>query len=333
MGNVVETQEKQLEVAVPKSAGAQELAAISFNEQGALEIKSMRDADVFAKYCYASGLAKDAENSYQIGMKLFLGKGQGMTAQECINDIYIRDNQIGIFARLVARRIKQSDKYDYKIRERSATACTVEFFEKEKGEFVSQGSITITMEECIAAGITTSKDKKTGAKYTKKPWLVTPARMLFFKVITEGYNLYTPDVLTVMMRTVEDIDDGVEEIEKVTTVESAETDPNLDEVKELVLSKGKKTRKRNSQVVAEVKAEQEKKKDEEAPPPKPATSDVPPPIVAPSADTQTTANVDDAEDVEEVDEDGEEYEDDDSEEEGDDEPEDESPSNDKERAW
>ena len=160
---------------------------------GSLQINSFPAIVEFAKMAVGCGFFEDTKTANQAIIKVSWGTSVGLTPMESINDVYVNRGKFGVWAKAIARKIKSHPRYDYKVRENTVKQCVLECY--IDGE-LQNDLITYTMEQAIAAGVTGNK-----------PWKVTPARMLFYKAITEAQIVHFPDVFKGTVMSTEDIQD------------------------------------------------------------------------------------------------------------------------------
>jgi hypothetical protein len=115
-----------------------------------------------------------------IATKIMAGREIGIGPFASVNGIHIISGKPSIGANLLASAVKGSGRYDYRIREMSAQACRIEFFQKSGDKWESLGISEFTAEEARKAG-TKNMDK-------------FPKNMLFARAMSNGVRFYTPDV-------------------------------------------------------------------------------------------------------------------------------------------
>lgn len=147
-------------------------------------IQSLDDVQRVAKMFLATGYfdtkRQDAVGVAEIATKILAGRELGFKPFASVQGIYIIKGKPSIGGNLMASAVKGSEKYDYRVREKSTTACTIEFYERINGKWESLGTETFTAEEARKAG-TQNMDK-------------FPKNMLFNRCISNGVRTYCPDV-------------------------------------------------------------------------------------------------------------------------------------------
>ncbi len=131
-----------------------------------------------AKAAAASQFFQDLKSEAQALMKLLLGYELGLTAAESLMGINIVQGRPEVSARIIASRIKQSQRYDYRVVESTDRKCVLRFF--ENGEPV--GDYEYTWEMAQQAGLT-----------AKQNWKMYPKAMLFNRCLAAGARMYCPD--------------------------------------------------------------------------------------------------------------------------------------------
>lgn len=132
-----------------------------------------------AKLYSESGLFTDVRGMAQCFVKIDAGRTMGFDPYSSMTGIHIIKGKPTVGAHLIAAKIKASGKYNYKILEKSAKQCRIEFF--EGGESV--GVEEFTMADAAAAELRTDM------------WKKYPKNMLYSRCISNGYRAYCPDVL------------------------------------------------------------------------------------------------------------------------------------------
>lgn len=130
-------------------------------------------AEVFSK----SGLFPDIKSQGQAFVKIMAGAEIGLPPFTSMNAFYIFSGRVTMYANTIAARIKTSGRYNYRIVEKTATKCTVEFYEAGKLALTE----TWTAERAAKAGT------QNMAKY--------PDAMLFARCITSGARAVCPEVV------------------------------------------------------------------------------------------------------------------------------------------
>jgi hypothetical protein len=148
----------------------------------------------YLKTAVASGLFKDTKNIAEAYMKVTLGESMGLDPVSSMASIYIVQGKPSASTNLLASRLKQSGKYRYEVLEKSATKCSIQFFEliddcTEEGRsfrrWVKPGPPEVyTIEMAKAAGL------------TKNPvWISHPTNMCFNRAMSNGIKAYAPDLV------------------------------------------------------------------------------------------------------------------------------------------
>lgn len=139
---------------------------------------TLTEIETVAANLAASGYFSDAKQASQAYAKILAGQELGVPPFASMANIYIVQGKSVVGAGLMASKIKQSAKYDYRVIERSREAAEVEFYENGQ----PTGRIRYTAEDAKADG------------NTKGAWVNHRDNMLFKTCITKGYRTYCPDV-------------------------------------------------------------------------------------------------------------------------------------------
>ena len=140
------------------------------------DVRSM--GEIFVK----SGFFKDARDASQAIVKILLGRELGLSPVIAMTSIHIVEGKPELSANLLASLVKQSARYDYRVRETSNTACTIDFI--QDGEVVGESTFLID-------------DAKRARIYREGgSWTRYPKAMLFARAMSQGVRAHCPDVGT-----------------------------------------------------------------------------------------------------------------------------------------
>lgn len=130
-----------------------------------------------AKTFSDSGLFTDVKGQAQCFVKIMAGAEMGIPPFTAMNSFHIIKGKTTMTANAIAARIKASKNYDYRIAEKSATRCVIDFFEDGKKVYTE----TWDAQRARMAG-TQNMDKY-------------PDAMLFARALTAGARAVCPDVV------------------------------------------------------------------------------------------------------------------------------------------
>lgn len=148
-------------------------------DERALALPSVDDTLKLGKTLAESGMFKDVKTAQQAFVKVLAGRELGIGAVEAMRGIDIIEGKLAPNAGLQASLIKRSGRYNYRIKEQTATRCVIDFF--EDGQPV--GASTYTIEEAKTAGLA-----------EKTNWKRHPSDMLFARALTRGARRFCPDI-------------------------------------------------------------------------------------------------------------------------------------------
>lgn len=131
------------------------------------------------KIAYESKLFKNLDNEAQAVIKILKGMELGLPLIASLESINIIDGKIALSANLIASRIKQSNKYNFKTIKKTKDGAAIEFY--ENGQKTGESSFGI--EEAKRAGIMDSWGVQ---KY--------PEDTFWARALTRGARTYCPDV-------------------------------------------------------------------------------------------------------------------------------------------
>lgn len=128
----------------------------------------------------ASGYFDDSKKS-QAMTKVLAGREMGFGPVTSLKNIHFVKGNIEVGGQLIASKIRQSDKYDYRIDEHTDEVCTVTIVDSEGNEL---GSVSWDMDRAEQANLT-----------GKGNWNKYPRNMLFNRAISDARRFYCPDVM------------------------------------------------------------------------------------------------------------------------------------------
>lgn len=129
-------------------------------------------SEIFIK----SGFFADCKSQYQAVVKILAGVELGLEPFAALSELHVIQGKIVMSAGLLAKKVKQSGKYDYRVKEQSDKVCVVEFFQNAE----KIGTSTFTLDDA----------KKAQVKNLDK----FPRNMLFARAMSNGVRWYCPDV-------------------------------------------------------------------------------------------------------------------------------------------
>lgn len=151
---------------------------------------NLRELDSFAEAAVDSGLFdKDKHMSPNqkkavAVMKLMAGASWGIPPFSALANVHVIKGTPAIGANLQRAMVRQSGRYDYRIRENTDQVCRIEWFEKlPDGSLDSLGFSSFTIEEAKKADLT-----------KKDNWRNYPKAMLLSRATSIGTKAHCPDV-------------------------------------------------------------------------------------------------------------------------------------------
>lgn len=129
-------------------------------------------AQLFAE----SGMFADAKGAAQAFVKIQAGQEIGLSPFASMSGISIIVGKLTFGASIIASKVKSSQKYDFKVKELTDLACSIDFFEGK----TLLGNSTFTIEDA----------KKQNTKNLDK----FPRNMLYARAISNGQKWFCPDV-------------------------------------------------------------------------------------------------------------------------------------------
>jgi hypothetical protein len=118
----------------------------------------------------------------QMAAKIMAGRELGFGPFASVNGIYIIKGRPSISASLMATAVKNSQRYDYRVKRLDNDGCTLEFFEMVNGKRESIGISTFTSADATKAGT------ENMGKF--------PRNMMFARAMSNGVKWFCPDVFS-----------------------------------------------------------------------------------------------------------------------------------------
>ena len=157
----------------------------------AAEVDLFRLGEVLAQ----SGYFQDARQAAQAIVKVMAGRELGFGPIASMTGIHIIQGRPAIGADLMAKAVKRSGRYNYRVTELTDDACSIDFFEKSGDAWRPIGSSRFTRQDAAKA-----KTKNLDA---------FPRNMLFARAMSNGVKWYCPDALGLTTYTPEELE-GIE---------------------------------------------------------------------------------------------------------------------------
>jgi hypothetical protein len=148
-----------------------------------LAVRNVSDLHALARIFAQSGMfgAVNDQTIAKCSIQLLAGMEAGFTPFASITGIYVVNGRPGFSAQLLAQSIKRHPRYDYRVRDKTAEQCRIEFFQDGQ----SCGVETFTLEMANRAGLISGRG----------PWKQYPEAMLFARCLTAGMRTHCPDAL------------------------------------------------------------------------------------------------------------------------------------------
>ena len=157
----------------------------------AAEVDLFRLGDVLSQ----SGYFADARQAAQAIVKVLAGRELGFGPIASMTGIHIIQGRPAIGADLMAKAVKRSGRYNYRVSELTDEACSIDFFEKSGDAWQPIGVSRFTKQDATKA-----KTKNLDA---------FPRNMLFARAMSNGVKWYCPDALGLTSYTPEELE-GIE---------------------------------------------------------------------------------------------------------------------------
>jgi hypothetical protein len=179
-----------------------------------------------AKLVFESGLFPDLKSYAQAYMKVQAGAEIGIGPFASIGGIHVIQGKPMIGGPMLAKLIKRTGRYNYRVTEHTDKVCTIEIYEK----WMNDGQWTLVG--------TSSFNQEDARKMSTKNMDKMPRNMLFARAISNAARWYCPDVVGATVY----VDGELSEAHTIDTTAEPVTPPSeitqdqLDEFNELLLS-------------------------------------------------------------------------------------------------
>jgi hypothetical protein len=172
-----------------------------------IELRTMDDLARFAKAAAQSGYFQDAQQAAQALVKIAYGKELGLGPVAALSGVHVVKGNPTLSATTIAALIKRSGKYNFRVKQHTATECVLAF--TEDGEHV--GDSTFTMDDARAAQLTSNNMWK---KYARN--------MLFARALTNGARWFCTDVFMGPVYTPDEVHEGAADLIEATATDVTE---------------------------------------------------------------------------------------------------------------
>ena len=139
----------------------------------------MGELQTAATALHASGFFKDVSSQAQAMAKIMAGAELGLPPFASMSGIHIVQGKPVLGANLIATMVKNSGRYDYRVKVLDDRACVLSWYEHGK----PVGEAGFTIEEAHAAGLT-----------NKPTWKTYTSDMLFARAISRGARRFAPGI-------------------------------------------------------------------------------------------------------------------------------------------
>ena len=144
---------------------------------------SLAEAERLAEHLVKGQMfkGKGGESVSRVITKFLVGEAYGLPPALSMSAIDVIDGKPTMTGQLQAALIDNHPDYDYRVEEQTDASCRVLFFKKIDGDWVRRGESSFSMEDAQRAGLA-GKDN----------WRKYPAKMLFWRALTNGFDMFCP---------------------------------------------------------------------------------------------------------------------------------------------
>ena len=175
----------------------------------AAEVDLFRLGEVLAQ----SGYFADARQAAQAIVKVMAGRELGFGPIASMTGIHIIQGRPAIGADLMAKAVKRSGRYNYRVTELTDEACSIEFLEKSGDAWQNIGASRFTRADA--------------AKAKTKNLDSFPRNMLFARAMSNGVKWFCPDALGLTTYTPEELDGNGIEVSAPIAAPAAQPEPAI----------------------------------------------------------------------------------------------------------
>ena len=155
-----------------------------------LQVSSVDDLARLARVFAASGLfGRDGNQDTKVAecaIRLMAGMEAGFSPFASATGVHIIKGRPAFSANLLAQAVRRHPDYDYRVLEKTAKACRIQFL--SRGEIL--GVEAFTMEMAERAGLLSGNSER-----GIPAWKAYPEAMLFARALTAGMRTHCPDAL------------------------------------------------------------------------------------------------------------------------------------------
>jgi hypothetical protein len=145
-----------------------------------VSIRTIDDVSRMSKMFVMSGFFSDCNDAAKAGVKIMAGSEIGISPFAAMTGIHIIKGKASIGAGLMAAKLKESRKYDYRVKTHTAMLCEVEILERVDGKMQLIGMSSFSLDDAKKAGCQNLD------KYARN--------MLFARAISNAVRFYAPDL-------------------------------------------------------------------------------------------------------------------------------------------
>lgn len=158
--------------------------SLAIFSQGLLQTDNSAVLAYIARQAVSSGLFSALRTDAEAIMKIAIGREFGLSLYESLTELNYIENRIEMSAILMAKLLRRSGRYDYRVKESDHTKASIEFYRVNGSDRESLGVSTFTLEDAKRAGL-----------LSKANWQRYPKAMLFWRALSQGVSFYCPDAI------------------------------------------------------------------------------------------------------------------------------------------
>lgn len=153
--------------------------ALTKFQDTAVAVQSLQDIQQIGSLFAKSGMFQDVKSEAQAVVKILAGAELGLSPFAAMAELHVIQGKVTLSAGLLAKKVKASGKYDFRVQELTDKVCSIKFFERSTTGSSEIGTSTFTIEDAKKAQV------KNLDKFGRN--------MLYARAMSNGVRWFCPD--------------------------------------------------------------------------------------------------------------------------------------------
>ena len=154
-------------------------SALTKFQDTAVAVQSLQDIQQIGSLFAKSGMFQDVKSEAQAVVKILAGAELGLSPFAAMAELHVIQGKVTLSAGLLAKKVKASGKYDFRVQELTDKVCSIKFFERSTTGSSEIGTSTFTIEDAKKAQV------KNLDKFGRN--------MLYARAMSNGVRWFCPD--------------------------------------------------------------------------------------------------------------------------------------------